>query len=107
MVGDVVGKPGRQAVARLLPALRAEQGVDLVIVNGENSSGGRGLSPSGVQELQQAGADVITCGNHTWAHREIIPLLDGEPNLVRPLNYPPGVPGRGWTIARSALVTQL
>lgn len=106
-VGDVVGKPGRQAVAKVLPGLREEHSVDVTIVNGENSAGGKGLSAGCIRDLRLAGADVITCGNHTWAQREIGPLLDGDPRVIRPLNYPPGVPGRGWTVAGGVLVLQV
>ncbi len=107
MVGDVVGKAGRQAVARVLPNLRRERRIDLVIVNGENSAGGRGLTPPCFRELRQAGADVVTLGNHTWAQRDIVPLLEAEPRLIRPANFPPGVPGRGWTLAGEVLVIQV
>src|SRR3972149_8735407 len=95
MVGDVVGKPGRRAVAALLPDLRRELAVHLVIANGENAAAGRGLTLSTAQELFQAGVDVITSGNHIWDQKDIIPSLDEEPPIIRPLNYPPGTPGHG------------
>ena len=106
-VGDVIGKPGRRAFARVLPELRAAHKPDLVIVNAENAAGGIGVTPSTAEELYDAGADVLTSGNHVWAHREIVPYLDGEMPILRPLNYPPGVPGRGHLIARGALVVNL
>ncbi|HEV2359555.1 MAG TPA: TIGR00282 family metallophosphoesterase [bacterium] len=94
-VGDVVGRPGRRAVAEWLPALRRELRTDFVVVNGENSAGGFGVTPETVRELRAAGADVVTGGNHIWNTREAPALLDGEPRLLRPANYPPGTPGRG------------
>jgi metallophosphoesterase (TIGR00282 family) len=95
MVGDVIGSPGRQAVAVLLPRLRAELGVRLVIANGENSAGGRGLTPQTVEDLLSVGVDVVTTGNHVWAHREAETYLEQPVPVLRPLNYPPGAPGRG------------
>ena len=95
MIGDVVGKPGRRAVAALLPALREELQLDFVIANGENAAGGFGLTESTAQELLAAGVDVITSGNHIWDQKEIVAVLDHEGPILRPFNYPPGVPGRG------------
>jgi len=95
-VGDVVGKTGRLALRRVLPALRTRLEVDLVIVNGENAAGGAGLTPETAEELLAAGADVLTLGNHTWDQKSLLSYLDESPNIVRPLNLPPGLPGRGW-----------
>lgn len=95
MVGDVVGRPGRRAMSALLPGLRQELGVDLIIANGENAAGGRGLTLPTARELFDAGVDVITSGNHIWDQREIIPSLDEEAPILRPHNYPPETPGRG------------
>ena len=95
MVGDVVGRPGRRAVAALLPGLRQELGVDLTIANGENAAAGRGLTLPTARELFDAGVDIITSGNHIWDQREIIPSLDEDAPILRPQNYPPGTPGRG------------
>jgi metallophosphoesterase (TIGR00282 family) len=106
-IGDVVGKPGRQAVALFLPGLRKQYGVDLAVVNAENVAGGIGVTPDTAAELLEAGADVLTSGNHIWAHKDIIPMLDGETPLLRPLNYPSGVPGRGYVVARRVLVVNL
>src|SRR6266550_3330330 len=103
-VGDVVGKPGRQAVAVLLPKLRAERDIDLAIVNGENAAGGSGLTGEIAAELRQAGADVVTNGNHVWDQRSFLKEIDALEFCVRPLNLPPGNPGRGWTITKGALV---
>lgn len=95
-VGDVVGKTGRLAVGRRLPVLRKQLEADLVIVNGENAAGGAGLTPDTADEIFAAGADVITMGNHTWDQKELLPYLDRNPRIIRPLNLPPGLPGRGW-----------
>jgi hypothetical protein len=99
-IGDVVGAPGRKAVARLLPGLRERHGVALVIANGENAAGGSGITRHTAAELFAAGVDIITSGDHLWDQKEVGALLEGEPRFVRPLNYPPGTPGQG-----SALVT--
>lgn len=95
MIGDVVGKPGRRAVAALVPALREELALDIVIANGENAAAGKGLTVSTAKDLFDAGVDVITSGNHIWDQKDIIPYLDGDAPVLRPANYPPGVPGRG------------
>ena len=107
MVGDVVGKPGRKAISVLLPELRGKHGIDLIVANGENAAGGIGLTPETAQELFQAGVDVITSGNHIWHHKEIIPYIENEPRVLRPLNMPPGVPGRGYLITEKAMVVSL
>jgi len=107
MMGDVIGKPGRSAAKQLLPGLLHEYGIDLVIANGENSAGGLGITLATAQELLDYGVDVITTGNHVWAKREIIPYLDGELPILRPLNYPPGAPGRGFLLTEHALVVNL
>jgi metallophosphoesterase (TIGR00282 family) len=93
-IGDVVGKGGRRAITDLLPRMMKE-GVDFVIANGENVSGGIGITPQYAQILWNQGVNVITTGNHIWRKKEILPLLDHEPCLLRPANYPPGTPGRG------------
>ena len=93
-IGDVIGKPGRQAVQKLLPGLRKQYKLDLVIANAENAAGGLGLTLSTAQELLDAGVDILTSGNHIWDQKEIIPYLDGNLPILRPLNYPPGVPGQ-------------
>jgi len=106
-VGDVIGRPGRKAVNQLLPGLRQQYGLDLVIANAENVAGGLGLTSTTARELFNAGVDVLTSGNHIWAQKEIIPYLDSEMPILRPLNYPPGVPGRGYIINGKALVVNL
>jgi metallophosphoesterase (TIGR00282 family) len=103
-VGDVVGRPGRQAVAALLPQIRRDRHIDLVIVNGENAAGGAGLTGDIARELRAAGADVVTNGNHVWDQRSFIKEIDELDFCIRPLNLPRGNPGRGWTIARGALI---
>jgi metallophosphoesterase (TIGR00282 family) len=94
-IGDVIGKPGRQAVRKLLPGLRQQYQLDMVIANAENAAGGLGLTLSSAKELLEAGVDILTSGNHIWDQKEIIPYLDGDLPILRPYNYPPGVPGRG------------
>jgi metallophosphoesterase (TIGR00282 family) len=94
-IGDVVGKPGRRVVTELLPLLRRETGADFVIANGENSAGGFGITQETFEELLGAGVDVVTGGNHTWHARDAAVLLDSDPRLLRPANYPAGTPGRG------------
>jgi len=106
-VGDIIGRPGRQAVNELLPNLREQYGLDMVIANAENVAGGLGLTSTTARELFDAGVDVLTSGNHIWAQKEIIPHLDGEMSILRPLNYPPGVPGRGHIIRSQTMVVNL
>ncbi|HYD43386.1 MAG TPA: TIGR00282 family metallophosphoesterase [Anaeromyxobacter sp.] len=95
-LGDVFGKPGRQAVGTRVPKLIVKEAIDLVVVNGENAAAGAGLTPDIVEELLGAEVNLLTSGNHIWAKREIVPLLDRpDARLLRPANYPPGTPGRG------------
>ena len=107
VVGDVVGRPGRKALAALLPGLRQEHEVDLIVANGENAAGGIGLTIATAEELFQSGVDVITSGNHIWHHKEIIPHLEAESRILRPLNMPPGVPGHGYLVAEGAMIVSL
>jgi metallophosphoesterase (TIGR00282 family) len=97
-LGDVVGRPGRHAIRQLLPQLRRARNVDFVIANGENSAHGAGLTPPSVEELLQSGVDVITSGDHAWDRKEILQIIDTEPRLLRPLNYPSGTPGQGSSV---------
>jgi 2',3'-cyclic-nucleotide 2'-phosphodiesterase len=97
-VGDVVASAGRRTFRALVPELREELGADFVVVNGENAAGGLGITPETAQELFDAGADVITLGNHTYRHREAWGYLDNAPAVVRPANYLPTQPGRGTCI---------
>ena len=94
-LGDIIGRSGRDAVTARLPALRRDWGLDAVVVNGENAAHGFGLTAKIAAELFAAGTDVITLGNHSWDQREMIGHIDQEPRILRPLNYPPGTPGRG------------
>jgi len=94
-IGDIVGKPGRQAIHRALEKVIADYGVEFTIANGENAAGGMGITPALAVEILDDGVDVLTSGNHIWAKKEILPSLNGEPRLLRPANYPPGAPGRG------------
>lgn len=94
-LGDIMGDPGRKAVTSLLPTLKQELHTDFIIVNGENSAGGRGITPKIAISLMRAGAAVITTGDHVWDQRELAPWLVEEPRVLRPLNYPEGTPGNG------------
>jgi metallophosphoesterase (TIGR00282 family) len=94
-LGDVIGKPGRDAVRALLPRIRRECGVDVVVANAENSAGGLGTTPETADDLLDAGVDVLTGGNHTWKHKEYGGYLTAKTHALRPYNYPGGAPGRG------------
>jgi len=94
-LGDLVGRAGRDAAEAAIPRLREALRLDLVVVNAENASHGFGLAPEMARALFAAGADCVTLGNHAWDRKEIIPYIETEPRLLRPLNYPPGTPGRG------------
>ena len=107
MIGDIIGRPGRQAVKELVPDLRKQYGLNLVIANAENAAGGFGLTSNTAEELIDAGVDVLTSGNHIWAQQEIIPHLDEGMPIIRPLNYPSGVPGRGYLVNNQAMVVNL
>ena len=94
-IADIVGQPGRRAVRELVPKLRQQYRLDLVVANGENSAGGSGITPQTAEEIFSGGVDIITCGDHLWDQKDVIHLLDNESRFVRPLNYPPGTPGHG------------
>ncbi|MBG7617713.1 MAG: TIGR00282 family metallophosphoesterase [Chloroflexi bacterium] len=106
-IGDIVGSPGRQAVSKLLSKLKRQFKPDYVIANAENCAGGRGITPDTAQELLQYGIDVLTSGNHIWAQKDIIEQMNGTLPLIRPLNYPPGVPGKGYIILGDIMVVNL
>ncbi len=95
LCGDIVGRPGRSVVTENMPRLRRDLGLDFVVANGENAAHGFGITDKICEELYACGVDVITTGNHVWDKREIIPYIDGDPRLLRPVNFPPGTPGRG------------
>jgi 2',3'-cyclic-nucleotide 2'-phosphodiesterase len=99
-IGDIVGKPGRQAVESLLERCVADHQIDFTVANGENAAGGMGITPVIASEFLDLGIDVLTSGNHIWAKKEILPFLDEEERLLRPANYPDRVPGRGAGIFR-------
>lgn len=104
VIGDVVGKPGRQAVAQVLPTLRRERDHHLVVCNGENAAGGNGLTAAIAAELREAGCDVITNGNHVWDQRQFIEEIKTLDHCLRPLNLDRAAPGRGWLVAKDVLV---
>ena len=97
-MGDVVGSPGRRTLASLLPRLREGHAPDFVVVNGENAAGGVGITAKVARELLDGPVDAITLGNHVYRHRDVYELLDSDPRIVRPANYPKGSPGRGHTV---------
>jgi len=97
-IGDVVGSPGRQGLRETMPQLRERYAPDLVIVNGENSAGGMGITERTANDLFGAGADVITTGNHVYRHREAYEFLETSERVIRPANYPQSNPGRGHTV---------
>ena len=107
MIGDVIGKPGRRTVQQLLPGLRFDYGLDMVIANGENSAGGRGVTSSTAQELFDAGVNVITTGNHVWAQKEVFPYMNGELPILRPMNYSSKAPGCGFILVGHTLIVNL
>ncbi len=94
-IGDIFGHPGRTVASEYIPRIRGERGVDFCIANGENSAGGFGITENGVRKLYSYGIDVVTSGNHVWDRQETAELLASEPALLRPANYPPGLPGMG------------
>jgi hypothetical protein len=101
-IGDVVGRSGRAAVLAHLPGLRRDWALDFVIVNGENSAGGFGITETICDDLINAGADCVTLGNHAFDQREALVFIERQPRLLRPANYPPGTPGRGAFLYKGA-----
>lgn len=106
-IGDIFGEPGRRALARAVPRLVAQRQIDIVIGNGENAAGGFGITPELAEELFDLGLAVITTGNHAWDKKEILDYFPREPRLLRPANYPSGVPGNGSVVVESAGGEQL
>ena len=94
-LGDIIGEPGRRAVIDTIPLWKKERAIDFVIVNGENSAGGRGITPRITIDLLRAGVAVITTGDHVWDQKDLIPFINTEPRLLRPINYPGDAPGQG------------
>jgi 2',3'-cyclic-nucleotide 2'-phosphodiesterase len=112
LCGDVVGRSGRDAVKAHLPGLKRDLGVDLAIVNAENAAHGFGLTERLAGELYDAGAEILTTGNHVWDQRELIPYISRDSRLLRPANFPEGTPGAGWCLhpldgGRTVLVVNL
>jgi len=102
-VGDIVGRPGREALADVLPKVKKEHAIDFVIANAENASGGSGLIPKNADEIFKMGVDVITMGDHVWDKPDIFPYLqEHSDKIIRPANFPEGVPGVGWTVIKAA-----
>ncbi len=98
LIGDIVGKPGRQIVVSAVPGLRIEEGLDFVVANAENAAGGSGLTPAIYHELVAGGVDCVTLGDHIYRRREVYSVLENESRIVKPANYPPDAPGRPFTV---------
>src|SRR5262245_23602322 len=101
-IGDIVGRPGVRLVQQLLPGLRAERRIDIVIANAENATNGSGCLPSDYRRLREAGVDLITLGDHVYKKADIIPTLEADDRVCKPANFPPGAPGREFAIATAA-----
>jgi hypothetical protein len=102
-IGDIVGRPGREALAYALPKIKKEHGIDFVVANAENASGGSGLTPINADEILGLGVDVLTMGDHVWDRPEIFPYLqEHRQKIIRPANFPEGAPGAGWTIVTAS-----
>jgi 2',3'-cyclic-nucleotide 2'-phosphodiesterase len=101
-LGDIVGRSGRQVVLDALPGLRRRYALDFVAINGENAAGGFGITEAIMDELIEAGTDVVTLGNHAFDQKEALVFIERQPRLIRPINYPPGTPGRGAGMFKTA-----
>jgi metallophosphoesterase (TIGR00282 family) len=101
LIGDIVGKPGRNIVTRAVRALVDTEQLDLVVANAENCAGGSGLTPANYQELIAAGVDCITLGDHIYRRREIVPVLESQPNIVKPANFPETAPGKEYAVVQA------
>ncbi len=106
-IGDIVGSPGRTAISRELHRLVDRHAVDLVVANGENAAGGFGITPDTAAELYRQGIHLLTSGNHIWDKKDNSGFLDREDRIIRPLNYPPGTPGRGATVLETPAGTKV
>ncbi|WP_088033803.1 TIGR00282 family metallophosphoesterase [Evansella clarkii] len=100
-IGDIVGSPGRNALKEFLPKIKAKFRPDVTIVNGENAAGGKGITDKIYHEIREAGADVITLGNHAWDKKEVFDFIDDADSIVRPANFPEGNPGTGYVIKKA------
>jgi hypothetical protein len=107
LIGDIVGKPGRDIVANRLPEFIRERGVHFTLANGENAAQGSGITPNLFKELVRSGIDVVTLGDHSWRRREALPLLEKDPRVLRPLNYPPDSIGRGVGVYDTSIGTKV
>ena len=101
MVGDIVASAGRNAFARVVTQLKHDGKVDFVVANGENAAGGQGITAKLADEILGAGADVVTLGDHTWDQKDLIPYLDRESRVIRPMNFAPGCPGKGFVTVKT------
>src|SRR4051812_2894661 len=101
-IGDIVGRPGVRLVQQLVPRLRAERGIDLVVANAENASNGTGCLPSDYRRLREAGVDLVTLGDHVYKKADIIPTLEADERVCKPANFPPGAPGREYAVTTLA-----
>lgn len=99
-IGDIVGRPGRTIMEKLLRSIQNEYKADFTIVNGENAAGGNGITREIADEIYRLGVNCITTGNHVWDQRQVFEFIDQEPRIVRPANYPQGTPGRGYTVLK-------
>ncbi len=99
-IGDIMGQPGKYVLSSLLPSLRTRYEIDFVIANGENVAGGKGITPNLAAKLFSFGVNVITSGNHIWKNRDVFKIIDSESRLLRPLNFPKNVPGKGYGVFR-------
>ncbi|MBN1872085.1 MAG: TIGR00282 family metallophosphoesterase [Candidatus Omnitrophica bacterium] len=97
-IGDIVGSPGREAIRVLVPLVKDREKIDLVVANSENAAGGSGMTPKIAEEILGYGVDVLTSGDHIWKKKEIVGMLDEDPRILRPANYPEGAPGKGWGV---------
>jgi metallophosphoesterase (TIGR00282 family) len=102
LIGDIVGRPGLRIVTQAVPLLRQRESLDVVVANAENAADGSGLSPSQYQKLVAAGVDCITLGDHIYRRSEICSVLNSQPNIVKPANYPAAAPGRTWAMVTTA-----
>jgi len=97
-VGDIVGSPGRKAIRVLIPRIKEKEKIDFIVANAENAAGGSGLTPRLAEELLSYGVNVLTSGDHVWKKKEIVDVLNEDDRVLRPANYPEGVPGMGWGV---------
>lgn len=101
-LGDIVGRPGREAAGKILPELKEKYKIDFTIANGENLADGSGITKKTVEEIKKSGVDILTSGNHIWKKKDALEIVSqSDPFVLRPANYPQGIPGRGWKIARA------